>query len=234
MIHLLLPLAVAAPDAPHAPASHGTPAEASHGEGHDEGGHGGGHHTYTTDDDHDGVPNWRDRMNGAEPNEDTYVVSAVGFHAFNLLLLLGVAGWFLRKPVADTFRERALEIRHDLTDSARKRDEAHQRHQDLVARLSRIEDEVRGLEAEAATEAKREEEKLVERAHREAARIAEQAERNIRDEVTRARHELRTEAVELAVKLAEETLRKGVSHADRQALAREFLSSLSDPGGGRV
>jgi F-type H+-transporting ATPase subunit b len=201
-------------------------------EGHEAAGHAGGHHEvfYTDDDDHDGVANWRDPMNGSEPNTDTYVVKSLAFHTLNFIVFAGIIGYAARRPLVDTFRDRALAIRHELTDSARARDEAHQRHQELLARLDRIETEVRAMEQEAAVDAEREEKKLIERAHREAERISAQAERNIRDEGTRARQELRQEAVRLAVQLAEATLRQGVSSDDQQKLAREFLQTVKGVG----
>jgi F-type H+-transporting ATPase subunit b len=165
-------------------------------------------------------------MNGSVPNTDTYVVKSIAFHLLNFVLLIGALVYAARRPLMDTFRDRALGVRKELTDAARRRDEAHQRHQDLLARLERIEHEVGDMEAQAEVDARREEEKLVDRANREAARIAEQAERNIRDEVQRARTALRQEAVDLAVKLAEGTLKASVSPADQQALAREFLQSV--------
>ena len=212
---------------PHAPAGHGVaPAGGDHGGDHGGGGgdhgggdHGGGHHYYTADDDHDGTANWLDS------DSDMYQVKALGFHAINLAMLVGLIAWFGRRPIADIVRERALAIRKDLTESARARDEAHQRHQDLVARLDKLETEIAQMEATAQQEAAREEQKLVERAEREAARIGETAERSIRDEATRARNALRRDAVELAVKLAEGILARNVAAADQQALAREFLQS---------
>lgn len=230
----------AAQDTPHTP-EHGTGA---HGSAVDdaaalgEAGHGGGGGAaahvsyYTDDDDHDGIANWRDPMNGTEPNTHSYILWSVGFHALNLGLLLAVLAWVARRPIADTFRDRALTIRNDLTESARRRDEAHQRHQDLLARLEKIEGEVQKMEQDADADAKREEDNLVARAHQEAARVLEQAERNIRDETTRARTELRKEAVELAVQLAESRLRRDVSTTDHQNLAREFLRSVK--GGDHV
>ncbi len=188
------------------------------------------HVTYSGDDDHDGVPNWRDPANGSEANEDTYVVTSLAWHAFNLTLMVGIIAWFVRRPLMDTFRDRALGVRKELTDAARRREEAQRRHQDLITRMDRIEHEVADLEDHAEADARREEEKLVERAEREAARIAEQAERNIRDEVQRARTTLRTEAVELAIQLARATLENQVSKADQQVLARDFLASLKNGG----
>lgn len=192
------------------------------------GGHGGDHHEvlYMGDDDNDGTPNWRDRRNGAVLNDETYVCGDLGAHAFNLALFVGVVVYLARRPMGDTFRQRALDIRKGLTESARARDEAHQRHQELVARLSAIEQEVEGLEATAKREAEAEEKNLVERAEQAAQRIAEQAERSIQDEARRARHALRKEAVDLAVQLAEQTLSSQVASADQQKLAKEFLASL--------
>lgn len=239
---LLLSLLALAPLArAEEPAGHPAPAHASAGEpGHApaagehgaegaehgaEGGH-GGHHYYTDDDDNDGTPNWLDPKTGEAPNEETYVLSSLIFHTINLSLLVGVLAYFARRPLIDSFRERSLAIRTELTDTARSRDEAHQRHQELLARLSKIESEVKQLDADAEIDAKREEEKLVERAHREAARLVETVERNIRDESTRAKNELRKEAVDLAIQLAEATLKRGVSAQDQQALARQFLQSV--------
>jgi ATP synthase F0 subunit b len=198
----------------------------AHGEG--QGGHGDGHVYYTDDSDHDGIPNWRDATHGSEPNEDSYVIWNLAFHAFNFGLLALIGFWFVRRPVIDTFRTRALTIRTELTETARRRDEAHQRHQELLARLDKIEGEVHTLEAEAEVDAKREEAKLIERAERESQRIVEQAERNIRDEARRARFELRAEAVDLAIQLARSTLADGVNKKDQQSLARDFLSSIRE------
>ncbi|MEZ4240799.1 MAG: hypothetical protein R3F59_32520 [Myxococcota bacterium] len=231
LLALWLSGAAHASDAPveHAPAAVPSSVDQAveNADSHDE--HGSEHHAYyTDDDDHDGVPNWRDPMNGDVPNNDTYIVWSVGFHIFNFLLLVVLGVVYVRRPVADTFRTRALGIRNELTESARQRDEAHQRHQELLARLDKIEGEVRTMEAEAAEDAKREEAKLVERAEREAARIVEQAERNVRDEARRARFELRAEAVDLAIQLARSTLAEGVTKKDQQALARDFLKSVQE------
>jgi F-type H+-transporting ATPase subunit b len=237
MIPLLLAGAAFANEpskAPHgAGAAHAPAATHASAEGGEHGGGHGGHHYYTDDDDHDGTPNWMDATTGSEPNTETYVLKSVGLHALNLAVLLAVLGYVARRPFVDFWRDRALGIRKELTDSAEKRDEARRRHQEVMERLSKIEGEVTTMLETATVEAKREEEQLVERARREAARISEQAERNIRDEVVRARASLRQEAVELAVRLAEATLRGTTSDADQQALARAFLKSV-DEGERRV
>lgn len=208
---------------------HGAEHAEPHGGGHGEAGHDGehgDHHYYTDDNDGDGIPNWRDSDDGTFDTPETYVVSSLIFHAINLAILLGVIFYAVRRPVGDLFRDRARQIRADLTDSARQRDEANQRHQELVARLEKIQGEVDDMAEQAKVAAANEEANMVERAQREATRIAEQATRSIRDETTRAKNVLRREAVELAVKLAEDTLRNSVASDDQRTLAQDFLDSL--------
>lgn len=197
----------------------GTPALAASAGGADA-----HHHYYTADDDHDGTANW------ADPDSDMYALAGVGYHALNLALLLGVLYVLARKPVRDALRNRALGIRKEITESARARDEARQRHEEVEARIAALAQEVENLRAEARREAEIEERKLVERAHEEARRIAEMAQRNVRDEVLRAQQELRREAVGLAVQLAEATLARNVGPDDQARLARQFLDSLNREG----
>lgn len=185
---------------------------------------GDGHHYYTDDDDHDGIANW------ADPDSDMFALTGLLFHLINVTILFGGGYFLIRRPVRDTVRERALAIRTEITDSARTRDEAEKRYQELEARLTAITGELETMRAQAREEARIEEEKLIERARQEAERIAQTAQRNIRDEMTRARLELRREAVDLAVQLAENTLRDQVAHDDQLRLAREFLDSLNQEG----
>lgn len=203
-------------------AEHADP-HAVHGD--DDHGTHGHHATPLSDPDGDGVPTWRDREHHGEPNEG-YVVSDLVFHAFNLLLLLGVLGWFTRKPLSRMLDQRAEKIRAELAESARVREEARQRHEALQARLDAFDQELLAVREEARERAAEDRERLVERARRTAEQIRQTTERDIRDEVHRARDQLRRDAVRLAVELAESTLREQVRTEDQRRLARQFLDSL--------
>lgn len=198
-----------------------TPSFASGGEG--------GHYEYTADADHDGTANWMDADEG-----DHYPLTGIGFHAINLLIFLGAGFWFGRRPINDAVSNRSLAIRKELTDSARIRDEARQRNQDLGERLDRIEAEIDGMREKAEQEAANEEAQLIARAEAEANRITDSAERSIRDEVTRARFALKRDAVTLAVELAEATLKERMNADHQQRLARDFLASIKADGENRV
>jgi len=201
-----------------------------HGDAHGDG-HGddhGAHHYYVDDDDGDGTANWLDSIDDrtGQPNEDTYVVPSVVLHAVNLLILLGILVYFARRPLLDTLRSRAHDIKANLVESAHLAAAAESQLTEVTARLTAIESEVEQLRTDSEAKAATEKEALIARAHAESVRIAETAERNIRDEVVRAQHLLRREAVDLAIQLAENTLRGAVDKSDQQKLAREFLDSI--------
>lgn len=182
---------------------------------------------YSGDADHDGVPNWRD------PGDDHFVIPNLAQHLFNLILLLAVMGYFAKRPITDGMRNRAANVRKQLEEAAKLRDDARAEHERLDQRLAHFAEEVEKMKANAAAEAAAEEARLMERADEAARRIAETAQANIREETLRARLALRKEAVELAVTLAEQTLTGKVSADDQRRLARQFLDSLNEDANGR-
>ena len=134
------------------PAAHG--AAAGHDGGHGDAKHGAGAHhvSYTGDDDGDGTANWMDLDNGAAGILDA-PVTKVGLHAINLLLFLGVLGYFGRRPIADALANRAFSIKKELKDSAAVRDAARARNDELGARLGKIEAEITAMRENAEREA---------------------------------------------------------------------------------
>ena len=226
----------AAPNAGHEQAGH-EQAGYDQADGQDDHGsddhHDGKHHAYYSDDDDgDGIPNWRDRYQFDERNTETYHVTNLIFHAFNLSLLLFIIVWFGRKPITDGLKNRAERIRHELTDSARLRDEAQKKYEEVDARLRHIADEIENIKTQGADQAQQEEQRLIERAKSEAQRIEDGAKRHIRDALVRARVELRDEAVSLAIEMAENIVKKEVSGEDQTRLAQAFLASLDSEKGG--
>jgi F-type H+-transporting ATPase subunit b len=195
----------------------------------------GGH--YTADADCDGTPNWRDATVNSEDGarkatgDDYYVAKDIFFHTFNILILVGLVVFFVRRPLSDFLSARALKIRTEIRDSQEERDQAIGRREDVAARLESIEGEIAGIAADAAADAKNQQEQLLLRAQKEAEHIAQRAERNIRDEVDRAKDTLRREAIELAVDLAKTKLTEKVSSDDQRRLARDILDAIEDKEG---
>lgn len=151
----------------------------------------------------------------------------IGFHALNLLILLAVLGYFLSGKIKDALRDRALNVRRDIDESEKARNDAKQRFVDVEARLADFENRLAAMKAEAEANAAAERTVVLARAERDAALIQRTAEHSIRDEVRRARQTLREDAVSLSVKLAEQRLRDELKATDHGRLNSEFLGAVN-------
>jgi F-type H+-transporting ATPase subunit b len=78
----------------------------------------------------------------------------------------------------------------------------------------------------AAERAAAEREHIVADANAAAERIRSDARAAVDQELRRARAELRREAAELAIEIAAQTLRTGVTDADRARLVDEFIETI--------
>ncbi len=153
---------------------------------------------------------------------------ALGLHLFNLLLLLGIIGFFAGGKIKEVMKTRSVEIKREIDESNRLRKQARDRFEELEARLAGFQEELATMKAEAEQAAVEEREAILERADREAARVAEAAERTIRNETAKARMALRRDAVSLAVAQAERQLRASAHEADDTRLAADFFSLVAD------
>ena len=151
---------------------------------------------------------------------------SIGFHAFNLGVLLIALVFFLRRPLSDALKNRSVEVRRAIEDAQGARDEAQRQIAELEDKLAHFADEVAKMRQEVKAEADNESRLFAERAEKEAAAIRISAERAIRDETRRARRVLQEETVRLAIQLAEETLRREVSPHDHRQLARDLLVAI--------
>lgn len=162
----------------------------------------------------------------AHSGEVTVPWVGLGWHAFNLAILLGAIFWFARRPVADALKNRSAKVRRDIEAAQSERAAARAELEELEEKLTDFELQVERLRKEMAEQAQHEREAILERAEREAKAVQTSAERAIRDETLRARRQLQADAVSLAVKLAQEILATQVGDADQQALAKQLLDTV--------
>jgi F-type H+-transporting ATPase subunit b len=154
-----------------------------------------------------------------------------GFHIANLIILLAVLKMAAGKTIKNAVSNRAKNIQTHLEDSNEMRKSAQDRFDQLEARLGHMETEVETMRTEAAASAEREADLIRSQADADVARIQEAAELTIKNETDKARRALRQDAVELALKVAEENLKKSVSSKEQEALAKDFIGSLKEANG---
>ncbi len=144
----------------------------------------------------------------------------------NLLLLVGLMFYFLRRPIIGAFRGRQESIRSELMHAEEERAAAEGRLQEVEARLARLGTEVETIRANAQKEAAEERARVERSTEAEIRKIREQARREIESASKAARAELRTFTAEQSVKLAEEMIRRDIRPEDDAHLAREYVEEL--------
>jgi F-type H+-transporting ATPase subunit b len=145
---------------------------------------------------------------------------------FNLALVLGVLVWMARKPLAGFYATRSQTIREQLEEAQRARQEAEAKLAEIEALMSRMDDDLRALNAAAETEAQQEYQRLVATAQLEAAKIVERTKQEISGLTRAAQIELKAHVAELSVKLAEDRIRGEMTDDDRERLFARFVTTL--------
>jgi ATP synthase F0 subunit b len=148
----------------------------------------------------------------------------------NLILFIGVAIYFLRRPIKEAFRARQGSIRDELMRAEEEKAAAVAQLQEVEGRLARLDAEVEAIRAQAQKEAAEERARIERATEEEMRKIREQARREIESASKVARAELRTFAAEQSVRLAEEMIRKEIRPEDDAHLTREYVSELGGVG----
>ena len=150
----------------------------------------------------------------------------------NLVLFLGLLVFLLKKPVAEFFRTRRSEVEARLAKSEEDARKAREMADTLRARLTELEAELSTLRQATERHAQDEEAEILKAAEEEARRIADRATLDIENRIRTARKELTLYAGGLALDLAREAVRRGLTPDDQLRLVEEGLAALetSIPG----
>ena len=154
------------------------------------------------------------------------LASGMHFKIFNFLLFVGLLIFFLKKPVKEFWRNRSSGIRFALEEAKRMKEEAERRHDEIKARLSKVEKEMADLIRSLEEEGEIEKRKILEEAERLAIRIRKDGERTADQEIRRAGEILKAQAAQLSVELAEKLIRDTIRPEDQQRLTEKYLAGL--------
>jgi F-type H+-transporting ATPase subunit b len=146
----------------------------------------------------------------------------------NMLLFLGVLGWFLGGPIKKALIDRRVQIQADAEEAKARRAKADQLATDIQARLTQIENDVRGIHERAQAEGEKQKRELIAAAEAEAQKILQSARNEVDNRLKRARHELTEYAGELATQRAEQILREKVTDNDRERLFDESVREVAE------
>jgi len=188
-----------------------------------------GHGEHGTERDEHGTEHGE---HGAEHGESAgFSVGTFALQLFNFGILLFLLIWFGGRAMNKSLRARHEQLKGDINESARLRDEATRKFKAQDQRVEDLEKEVAALRASMKQDAEREQARLMEGARERAKRISDDMRFQLNQQVKEAESSLRAEVASASVKLAEELVRKSLTTEDERRLAREFVAGFDMPSG---
>ena len=142
----------------------------------------------------------------------------------NLLLFLGILGYFIVPGIRQFLDGRSKEIASNLERARTQQEEARRMKQDLSGQIEALRREMEDLVKRTEVDAEREREEILAQAERERERLLQQTQQEIELRTGLARKELQRYAAELAANLARERIEREV---DPEKLERLFDESLT-------
>ena len=147
----------------------------------------------------------------------------------NFGVLLFILIWFGGRAMNKALRARHEQLKGDIQEASRLRDEAAKKFQAQEQRVVDLEKEIAALRATMQQQAEQDRASLLAGAQERAKRIQDDMRFQLDQQVKEAELLLRAEVASASVKLAEELLRKSVNADDERRLAREFVAGFDGP-----
>ncbi len=227
------PTAGHAPAAPaaaghNAPPSHDPAAE--HGEVHATDAHASGHDAATGGHGaHHGPEaiNWTDISDKRRP---AFIAVIVNFG-----LLIALYYTLGKKPIADSLKQRRINIGKDIEEARKMLEEAKERAKKYQADLKNADTDAVTAKTALIEAGKGEVERMLSEAEERGARMTRDTERLVEQERKQLQQDLLIETVNAAVDQAHKLLERGATPEDHTRLANELLAELQrKPGAARV
>ncbi|MGZ8830409.1 MAG: F0F1 ATP synthase subunit B family protein [Thermoanaerobaculia bacterium] len=146
----------------------------------------------------------------------------------NMVVFFGLLGFAIKKPVVNALAARSEQIRREMAEARERRQKSDQMAAEIQARLTAIEEDVRGIRERAEAEGQRQRQELIAAAEAEAAKILQAARNEVDNRLKSARRELTEYAGQLATERAESILRETITESDQRKLFEESLRQVGE------
>ncbi|HEX5484038.1 MAG TPA: ATP synthase F0 subunit B [Terriglobia bacterium] len=152
------------------------------------------------------------------------------FDWINLIILIVVLVYLLRKPIAHFFIRRSGEIESDLEKGRKALEAAQAQLAAAEEKMNRLEQDIAALRETAGREIEAERGRLRAESEREAERIQESARHTIEAATQAAKLELKEYAAREAIQLAEQMIRQRLDGEGRARLVSRFVQGIHGNG----
>ncbi len=148
------------------------------------------------------------------------------YRCLNFAIVFGALAYLLAKPLRQGLEQRRVKLIEALKQANKARAAAEAMVAEYERKLGDSDREIADMLAQAKEENAREQVKVLAEAQALAETVRKEARQCADREIERARRELRSEAAQMAVRMAEEMLRQGITDEDRARLVKENLQQM--------
>lgn len=146
--------------------------------------------------------------------------------SINFIILFGGLTYLLSKPIRNFLKKRSQKIERSIKEAEASRLDAELRLQETESRLQGLGEEIGKLRENAELEGRRIETKIAQLAEQEAERIRYFARQEVEMLFKAELRELRAHAAELAIRIAEERIKKKMTPRSQSLLINESIERL--------
>ncbi len=155
-------------------------------------------------------------------------VPMIAWQVVNIVLVVGLFVYLLRRPAPEFFKGRAKEIQDLLEKAVREKEEATARLKEVEDKMAHLKDEIGAIEAAAREQAEAGRQRVRDEAEQARERIRQEAKEEIERRLVEARRDLRKYAADTAVSAARDVLAKGITDADEERIRGRFLAEMEE------
>jgi F-type H+-transporting ATPase subunit b len=164
---------------------------------------------------------------GAEAPHGQTILQSIA-KVVNFAILGGVLFYYLRTPVSKYLASRGTQIRQDLVTASELRATATAQLAEIEKKMKALPAELEALKARGAEDVKSEQARIAQAAAAERERLIAQTHREIETRLRMARRQLTEHAAGLAVKIAEERIKRTITPEDQLRLVDRYAAQLRD------
>jgi len=146
----------------------------------------------------------------------------------NFAILGGVLVYFLKTPISTYLAARGTQIRQDLVTAAELRSTASAQLADIDRKLQALPAELEKLRTQGEQDVKAEQARIAQAAAAERERLIAQTHREIETRLRMAKRQLTEHAADLAVKIAEERIKRTITPDDQIRLVDRYAAQLRE------
>lgn len=150
------------------------------------------------------------------------------FKTVNALIFFGLILFFSRQPLRQFFLDRSRRLRDTIVRIARQKEVAESRLREFRGKLDQIDAETAELIRDFKNVGENEKKNLIEKAENYAERLRADTLRVGKQELGRAESMLKRTTVILALSMAEESIRRGMTNEDQASLIHWGVEELPE------